>query len=264
MKSILSALIALVLTSSLLAGIGDTKEKVIASGKSLNGDVQLIEATADYPAAVVAVFPDETAAVQVLNSKGVVQATGATMPRIPTAEELAELIDTMYPGVHWKYDFTKGDVVHYHATNRDWVLQVSTSSPIILVEVQGAEKYAPRMAQALVGTIKPSQPQQPEAGAGPQDCLITATETYNRLKAANIYWVEIVGLKVTLKNGNHVGHAVVVFKWSENDRVYMYDRTGAMELDVTSTDADLILNSINRTRAWPVGMDIYEIVELRK
>jgi hypothetical protein len=74
-----------------------------------------------------------------------------------------------------------------------------------------------------------------------RDCMVVATELYQRLVEANIWFSKILMFDVT-ENGKRItGHAVVVWKITPDGNVYAGDADGTLELDTNSEDAENIL-----------------------
>jgi hypothetical protein len=72
----------------------------------------------------------------------------------------------------------------------------------------------------------------------PNDCLIIATEAFNRLqKTSN--WARIAGLRF-IAEGKIARHAVVFFQPTPDSKIWMYDASGSIDLDTQSHDLEQI------------------------
>jgi hypothetical protein len=72
----------------------------------------------------------------------------------------------------------------------------------------------------------------------PNDCLIVATEAFNRLQKT-AHWVKIAGLRIIVA-GKIVRHAVVFFQPTPDSKIWMYDASGSIDLDTQSQDLEQI------------------------
>jgi hypothetical protein len=90
--------------------------------------------------------------------------------------------------------------------------------------------------------IQPPAPPPPPATQEKNDCMLVATENLKRLVAANVWWSDIIGFQIT-EDGTllNTGHAVAVWKLSNDGHVYAIDGSGTVELDTTSTNVEDIL-----------------------
>jgi hypothetical protein len=78
-----------------------------------------------------------------------------------------------------------------------------------------------------------------------QDCLIIATEALARL-SKSAYWARIAGFRIN-KNSDVVGsHAVVFFQPTASSNVFMYDKTGSLDLGTQSHDSTELTAAVNR------------------
>jgi hypothetical protein len=97
-----------------------------------------------------------------------------------------------------------------------------------------ASGYTPRTQ------VEPQRATQPEKN----DCMIVATENLHRLADASV-WSNIVMFKYIV-NGvpPRLGHAVAVWKITDDGKVFATDDDGTFELNTTSTDVLDILNAL--------------------
>jgi hypothetical protein len=88
---------------------------------------------------------------------------------------------------------------------------------------------------------EPSVLPTPSSG---QDCLIIATDALSRLKD-HAYWARIAGFQVFKKSEKVGGHAVVFFQPTETSNIYMYDKSGSLELPTSSHDLEVVIWALN-------------------
>jgi hypothetical protein len=104
--------------------------------------------------------------------------------------------------------------------------------------------------------LKPAQGEQNEAAveSGQRDCLIVATEAHARL-SKTAYWARIAGFRIN-KNSDVVGsHAVVFFQPTASSNVFMYDKTGSLDLGTQSHDSTELTAAVNRLLSRDYGVE---------
>lgn len=92
------------------------------------------------------------------------------------------------------------------------------------------------------------EPALPEGSATPkgeQDCLIVATNALAKLKGS-AHWARIAGFMVTKKFEKVGSHAVVFFQPTETSNVFMYDKSGSLELDTQSHELETVIDALNK------------------
>ena len=72
-----------------------------------------------------------------------------------------------------------------------------------------------------------------------------ATETFARLEKS-AYWAQIAGFTWFENNTKLGGHAVVFYQPTQNSNVWMYDRSGSLDLQTKSHDLFEIIAALNR------------------
>jgi hypothetical protein len=95
------------------------------------------------------------------------------------------------------------------------------------------------------GTVTSTPAPRPAPSRSPNDCMIIATEAYNRLKPPVSHWANIAQLNV-IENGKDVGgHAVLFYQPEAGGNVFMYDAGGTADMFTQSHDLSTLIESAN-------------------
>ena len=95
------------------------------------------------------------------------------------------------------------------------------------------------------GTVTSTPAPRPAPSRSPNDCMIIATEAYNRLKPPVSHWANIAQLNV-IENGKDVGgHAVLFYQPEAGGNVFMYDAGGTAVMFTQSHDLSTLIESAN-------------------
>lgn len=121
--------------------------------------------------------------------------------------------------------------------------------PSVVVELPQPPTAWPLWRQQLARTAY--TPPQPTPQPTPtlhseddNDCMIVATKEFNKL--GDVYWKQILRFNYTA-NGQRapIGHAIVVWKRSDQGHVHAYDKEiSSADIDTTSTDINEILSAL--------------------
>ena len=98
----------------------------------------------------------------------------------------------------------------------------------------------------IISIITPKTPETSETTDGKNDCVIVATEAYQRLRAEGV-WAEVIGLKLHTSKGETFGHAMCVYQPEKTGNLWVYDSNGSRELDVRSADLRVIEWAFNQS-----------------
>jgi hypothetical protein len=125
------------------------------------------------------------------------------------------------------------------------VIGIGTGLMAVLMIVLGlcSPLIAPFALGFVLHMVFPDKPAEQEEQSK-KDCMIVATEAYNRLRAQGV-WAEIVGFKVQNPEGEKMGHAVCVYQVSARDNLFAYDQHGTLTLNTKSADIRMIERAYN-------------------
>jgi hypothetical protein len=98
----------------------------------------------------------------------------------------------------------------------------------------------------IISIITPKTPETSETTDGKNDCVIVATEAYQRLRAEGV-WAEVIGWKLRTPKGETFGHAMCVYQPEKTGNLWAYDSNGSWQLDVRSADLRVIEWAFNQS-----------------
>jgi hypothetical protein len=78
------------------------------------------------------------------------------------------------------------------------------------------------------------------------DCVIVATEAYQRLRAEGV-WAEVIGLNLHTPKGETFGHAMCVYQPEKTGNLWVYDSNGSWQLAVRSADLRVVEWAFNQS-----------------
>jgi hypothetical protein len=175
-KQVAVALVMLVsLVTSLVAGVGDTKDVIVNAALQNGGKITVYEAGVSsqgvpYPAFTIATYADTTASVHVLvNGKAV--ACGASMNEIPVNARVLAMLK-LQTSKDFKVVDIHGAVVYYVSEDSERFAQVVLfrDHPILMIEDADGTQHVQRIIaafRAAYGTVLHSTP-----SPGPKSKLI--------------------------------------------------------------------------------------------
>jgi hypothetical protein len=161
----------------------------------------------------------------------------------------------------WRGMGTEDGVFNWESDNGLWMTAMRLQGyDYLCIFDESRTQEMPEVRNAL------PPPQQPYAASTPQtylstdpnvglptiattpnekDCLLVATEAYARMKDT-AHWVEIAGF-TWIEDGKKIGgHAVVFYQPTEKSNVWMYDRSGSLDLKTRSHDLNEIVAALNQ------------------
>jgi hypothetical protein len=133
---------------------------------------------------------------------------------------------------------------------------------LTVLDLRSRELPSDRSASAPA----PAATSSPARSRSPNDCMIVATEAYNRLKPPVSHWASIASL-IVIDNGKETGHAVLFYQPEAGGNVLMYDALGTADMFTQSHDLDTLVACANerfrilgrpetfRSVRWVVGSE---------
>jgi hypothetical protein len=143
--------------------------------------------------------------------------------------------------------------MYHHETNALSVWPVELFDAVFIEKPKRTPTPAPVPKSSIdayldapeVDKFAPAGPPQTDKN----DCMVVATENLHRL-ASTAAWSGILAFRYVLDGGwLKDGHAVAVWKLSNDGLVYAVDSSGTYQLPTTSTDAREILNALGQRYA---------------
>ena len=163
-KQVAIVLVILVsLVTSLVAGIGDTKEQTIASIVKYGGGYQIMPSKADgTPAAILAYFPDNTFGIHAMNANGVTIACGAILLVRPDLDWFKATITKLYPHTAWELVEDDGEgVCTYTTIDHTMLVNLVYRQPYMMIfSTPGNGQWAGKIAWTLANTVIELQKQK--------------------------------------------------------------------------------------------------------